>query len=271
MTTTLGFIGAGNMAGAIVRGVVRSGLVPAGQIGAFDPNDAALQHLTEETGIVPFAGNLDLVADAATVVLAVKPHLVPGVLEQVGGLLQERKPLVVSIAAGVTLAHLEGWLSPATPIVRVMPNLNVAVGQGMAAVTANQAATSDQVEQVLALFRAVGQAIEVEERLFPAFTAIAGSSPAWTFLYIDALARGALAAGMTKAQAREAATQAVLGSAAMLAASSDHAWELIDRVSSPGGTTVAGLNALEAKGFSSAVIAAVQATIAREAELRTGS
>jgi pyrroline-5-carboxylate reductase len=175
--------------------------------------------------------------------------------------------LAVSIAAGVTLAHLDGWLGPNVPVVRVMPNLNVQVREGMSAVAGNAVATDSQVAQVVELFSAVGQAIELPERLFPAFTAVAGSSPAWVLLFIEALARGGLAAGLTKAQARGAATQAVFGTAALLRGAGRHPWELIDQVSSPGGTTVAGLNTLEERGFSAAVVAAVAATIERDARL----
>jgi pyrroline-5-carboxylate reductase len=189
------------------------------------------------------------------------------VLEQVGGQIVAKRPLVVSIAAGVTSHHLDGWLGPNVPVVRVMPNINVTVGQGMAAVAGNSVATDSQIKSVVQLFAAVGKATVLEERLFPAFTAVAGSSPAWVFLFIDALARGGLAAGMTKQEAREAATQAVLGSAALLQQTGEHPWQLIDKVSSPGGTTVAGMNVLEDRGFSAAVVAAVAATIKREAEL----
>jgi pyrroline-5-carboxylate reductase len=213
------------------------------------------------------AGNEELIEACETVVLAVKPQVMPSLLEAVGAMIVARRRLTVSIAAGVTLTHLDGWLGPNVPLVRVMPNLNASIGQGMAAVAGNSVATGQQIGGVMQLFAAVGKAIELDERLFPAFTAIAGSSPAWVFLFIEALGRAGLAAGMTKAQARQAAAQAVLGSAALLLSSPAHPWELIDQVSSPGGTTIAGLNTLEERGFSAAVIAAVEATIAREAEL----
>jgi pyrroline-5-carboxylate reductase len=263
----IGFIGAGHMATAIIEGVTASGLIGADQICAHDPAAERLAEFARRTGITAFAGNEEVIAASDTVVLAVKPQILPRVLEQAGGQIIAKRPLTVSIAAGIRLAHLDGWLGPDVPVVRVMPNLNVAVGQGMAAVAGNAVATDQQVESVLELFGAVGRAIELDERLFPAFTAAAGSSPAWVFLFIEALARGALAAGMTKSQAREAATQAVLGSAALLLSGDRHPWELIDQVSSPGGTTVAGLNVLEERGFSAAVVAAVAATIEREARL----
>ncbi|MDR1633666.1 MAG: pyrroline-5-carboxylate reductase [Bifidobacteriaceae bacterium] len=266
----IGFIGAGNMAGAIIDGIVASGLVGAGDIVTHDPDSSKAAGLAHRTGIAACAGNEEVVAASDIVVLAVKPQQLPGVLEQVAGQIVAKAPLVVSIAAGVTLKHLDGWLGPNVPVVRVMPNINATVGQGMAAVAGNDVATDSQVDSVAQLFAAAGKAIQLEERLFPAFTAVAGSSPAWVFLFVDALARGGLAAGMTKHQAREAATQAVLGSAALLQQSGEHPWQLIDKVSSPGGTTVAGMNVLEDRGFSAAVVAAVAATIEREAELAGG-
>ncbi|MDR1188627.1 MAG: pyrroline-5-carboxylate reductase [Bifidobacteriaceae bacterium] len=263
----IGFIGAGNMAGAIIEGIVASGLIGPDQICAHDPNASKIKALAKTTGIEAFVGNEEVVAASDMVVLAVKPQYLPGVLEQVGGQIVAKEPLVVSIAAGVTLKHLDGWLGPNVPVVRVMPNINATVGQGMAAVAGNAVATDSQIESVVQLFAAVGRAIKLEERLFPAFTAVAGSSPAWVFLFVDALARGALAAGMTKQEARDAATQAVLGSAALLQQTGEHPWQLIDKVSSPGGTTVVGMNVLEDRGFSAAVVAAVAATIKRDAEL----
>jgi pyrroline-5-carboxylate reductase len=255
------------MASAIIDGVIASGLVGADQIGAHDPDAAKLKELAERTGIVAFAGNKEVVAASDTVVLAVKPQQLPSLLEEIGGQIVAQAPLVVSIAAGVTLKRLDGWLGPDTPVVRVMPNINATVGQSMTAVTGNAVATDSQVESARQLFAAIGQATLLEERLFPAFTAVAGSSPAWIFLFIDALARGGLAEGMTKRAARDAATQAVLGSAALLQRTGEHPWEWIDKVSSPGGTTVAGMNTLEDRGFSAAVVAAVAATARRDAEL----
>ncbi|MDR2373324.1 MAG: pyrroline-5-carboxylate reductase [Bifidobacteriaceae bacterium] len=263
----IGFVGAGNMAGAIITGVVEGGLVAAGEIGAHDPDARKVKELAERAGIVALAGNEEVVATSDTVVLAVKPQYVPGVLEQIGGLIVAKRPLVVSIAAGLTLKHLDGWLGPNVPVVRVMPNINAMVGQSMSAVTGNAVATDSQIDSVLRLFGGIGRAIRLEERLFPAFGAVAGASPAWVFLFVDALARGGLAAGMTKQEAREAAVQAVLGSAALLQQTGEHPWQLIDKVSSPGGTTVAGMNALEDRGFSAAVVAAVAASVRRDGEL----
>ncbi|MDR0627466.1 MAG: pyrroline-5-carboxylate reductase [Bifidobacteriaceae bacterium] len=263
----IGFIGAGNMASAIIEGITASGLVGSDQISAHDPDARKLRDLAGRTGITAFAGNEEVVAASDTVFLAVKPQYLPGVLEQLTAQIVARRPLAVSIAAGITLAHLDGWLGPNVPVVRAMPNINATVGRAMTAVAGNAVATDSQIDSVMELFAAIGRAIKLEDRLFPAFAAVAGSSPAWAFLFVEALARGGLAAGLTKAEARLAATQAVLGSATLLASSDEHPWQLIDKVSSPGGTTVAGLNVLEERGFSAAVVAAVAAAIERDVEL----
>jgi len=255
------------MAGAIIKGLVSAGFAPADSIGTFDPDSTKLAELASQTGLTAYQSNQELVTASDLVILAVKPHQVGPVLEELRAAIVAKRPLVVSIAAGIHLDRFAEWLSPEVPVVRAMPNLNVRVGQGMTAMVGNNAASDSQITQVTDLFKAVGQTMVIEERLLPAFTAIAGSSPAWVFLLIDALARGALAAGLPKAQGLEAATQAVLGSAQLLGATGQHPCELIDQVASPGGTTVAGLNTLDERGFSAAVVAAVAATVRREQEV----
>jgi pyrroline-5-carboxylate reductase len=263
----VGFIGAGNMASAIIRGLVESGFAAAQEIVVHDTKAEALDRLAAELGIVAAAGNPEVVAQAETVVLAVKPQVLPAVMAEVAAELVAARRLVVSIVGSAPLDKLVSWLSPQTAIVRVMPNVNAQVGAGIAAVAGTGAASRDQIESVVAMMRSVGAAVELDESLFSAFGAIAGSSPAWTFLYIDALARGGVAAGMPKAQALAIAAQAVKGSAELVAAGRAHPWELIDQVSSPGGTTVAGLAVLEDRGLAAAVTTAVRATIAREGEI----
>jgi pyrroline-5-carboxylate reductase len=267
---TIGFIGAGNMAGAIIRGILAAKYAAPSDIVVHDTNAGVLDALTQQTGIVPAAGNQEVITEDATVVLAVKPQVLPRVLEQTAARIVAAKPLVVSIAGGTPIAKLESWLSPQVPIVRVMPNVNAKVGGGVAAVAGNSAATRAHIEDVLAMFSSVGIAIELDESLFRAFSAIAGSSPAWTFLYIDALARAGVAAGMPKPQALRIAAQAVAGSAAMVLDGSSHPWELIDMVSSPAGTTVAGTAVLEERGLAAAVAGAVRATILRDEEISAG-
>lgn len=279
---TVGFIGTGNMTTAIVRGMVTAGFVPASEIVVFDPNAHKREALARDLGVVAVESNEALVAASDVVVLAVKPQVLPGVLAPLAAQIADRRRVVVSIAAGTTLAKLDGLLAVegaegsegteagATPVVRVMPNVNAMIGAGMAAVCGNAAASSDDVAFVVAMFTSVGAAIELPEAQFSTYTAIAGSSPAFAYLFIDALARAAVAAGMGKELATQIAAQTVLGSAQMVLESEKSPWDLIDTVCSPGGTTVAGLLALEDRAFLSTVAHGVAATIARDQELTAG-
>jgi len=264
---TWGFIGAGNMAGAIIRGIVAVGHAAPAEILVHDVSQSALDALVAEVGVQAAASNTEVVERCSAVVLAVKPQVLRGVVDQIRDQVLVSSPLVVSIAAGTPLEVLESWLSPDVAIVRAMPNLNVAVRCGMAAIAGNKAASAAQVAQVVGLFEAVGEAVVIPETMFRPFTAIAGSSPAWTFLYIDALARAAVAQGMPKAQALAVAAQAVRGSAALVAEGKAHPWELIDQVCSPGGTTIAGLGVLEERGMAAALRDAVAATITRDQQI----
>lgn len=270
---TIGFIGAGTMASAIVQGIVARGVVAARDVVVHDPHGAASATLAERLGVRVAESNEALVDAVDTVVLAIKPQVFEQVLPPLAPALAENGTLVVSIAAGTSLARvaeLLGAHGAAQPVVRVMPNVNAQIGAGMAAVAGNAVATAEQVGSVVELFRAVGDAIELPETSFSTFTAIAGSAPAYAFLFIDALARGALKAGMPKALATRIAAQTVLGSARTILETGEHPWELVDKVCSPGGTTIAGLMALEDGGFVSTVVDSVTATIERDRELGSG-
>lgn len=268
---TIGFIGAGTMAGAIVRGVTAAGVVPGGDVLLFDVNAAAAQALAADVGATVGVSAEAVVRDSDVVVLAVKPQVLPAVLADLADAVAARRPLVVSIAAGISLAAIEGHLGGGdVRVVRVMPNVNAMIGAGMAAVCGNAAASADDVARVVEIFAAVGKAVEIAEKDFATYTAIAGSSPAFVFTFIDALARGAVRGGMPKALATEIAAQAVLGSARMVlerAGDGVSPADLVDMVCSPGGTTIAGIVAMEEAGFTPAVVRGVQAVVDRDREL----
>ena len=273
---TVGFIGTGNMANAIVRGMVGSGGFPAGDVVVFDRNASKRDLLGADLGVRVVGSAEDLVEVSDVVVVAVKPQGIPALLTGLADQVVDRRRVVVSIAAGTPLARLESLLETGstpgsqTAVVRVMPNVNAMIGAGMSAVTGNAAATAEDLATVVEIFRAVGEVVEIPESQFSTYTAIAGSSPAFTYLFIDALSRAAVAGGMPKAQATQIAAQAVLGSAKMVRESEKSPWDLIDTVCSPGGTTVAGLLALEDRGFLSTVAHGVKATIDRDKEMNAG-
>lgn len=269
----VGFIGAGNMAGAIVRGIVGAGAIPADDVVVTSAHGHSAQALARETGVDVLATNDEVVEQVGAggmVVLAVKPHAIEGVLAPLREALEANGSLVVSLAAGLSLERIGTTLAPGQPVVRVMPNVNAQIGAGMAAVCGNDETTDEQTDAVVGLFEAVGSAIVLPEKDFPAFSAIAGAAPAFVFTFIDALARGGVRNGLPKAQAVRIAAQTVLGSARLvLARAADGATPagLVDTVTSPGGTTIAGLVAMEEAGFSPAVVRGVQATIDRDRAL----
>lgn len=262
----LGFIGMGSMGSAIATGVLKAEFVSPSDLFFTDtaPGD---KPLTTEFGATRCQNNAQLLSTVDTVVLAVKPKHLPGVLAEIKPVLGDT--LVVSIAGGVPLSVLEAGLAPDARVVRVMPNINALVGASMSAVCGGTSATTEDRQFALDLFNAVGQAIELEESLFGAFTALAGCAPAWTYTYVEALAKAGVAAGLTKADATLAATQMLLGSARMLAAGIEkgqHPGQLVDAVCSPGGSTIAGLLAGEDVGFSAAVVRMVQAAMIQDAK-----
>ena len=271
--TTYGFIGAGNMAGAIVDGLIASG--HSGGTTVWSAHDSA-SALAARTGVRLAPSAEELVGTSDVVILAVKPHVIPVVLAPLQDVLAARKPLVVSVAAGLTTTRLESLLPDGTRVVRAMPNMAAAVRESMTALTAGAAASEEDLELTASLMGRVGRTIVLDEKDFSAFTALAGSSPAFIFTFIEALARGGVDAGLPKARAVEIVTQALLGSASMVRREAERRAEdgtgrtladLLDTACSPGGTTVAGLIAMEGAGFSPAVIEAVRAAIARDRAL----
>lgn len=271
--TTYGFIGAGNMAGAIVDGLIASG--HSGGTTVWSAHDSA-SALAARTGVRLAPSAEELVGTSDVVILAVKPHVIPVVLAPLQDVLAARKPLVVSVAAGLTTTRLESLLPDGTRVVRAMPNMAAAVRESMTALTAGTAASEEDLELTASLMGRVGRTMVLDEKDFSAFTALAGSSPAFIFTFIEALARGGVDAGLPKARAVEIVTQALLGSASMVRREAERRAEdgtgrtladLLDTACSPGGTTVAGLIAMEGAGFSPAVIEAVRAAIARDRAL----
>ena len=272
--TTYGFIGAGNMAGAIVRGAIAAGTDPA-SIWLTSAHDSAAR-LAEKTGARHEPDAEALAAACDVVVLAVKPRVIPAVAARIFDAVAAARPLIVSIAAGIDLARLESLLPEGARVVRAMPNMAAGVGQSMTALAAGAAAGESNLAAARALMDAVGRTMVIAEEDFPTFVGLAGSSPAFVFTFIDALARAGVLGGIPKAQAVEIAAQAVLGSARAVqveAAARANGGagrtpaDLVDAVCSPGGTTVAGLVAMERAGFSNAVIEAVRAVVAADREL----
>ena len=265
----VGFLGAGQMATALAVGWVRAGLLDRARSLASDPHPAARSHFATATKLTALTSNADVVAAADVVVLAVKPQAMPDLLAEVAPLVGPRH-LVVSVAAGVTLARLAEAFGPAARVVRVMPNTPALVGAGASGVAGGAKATAADLDLVDKLMGAVGVAARVPEPLLDAVTGLSGSGPAYVFVLIEALADGGVRAGLPREVALKLAAQTVLGSAKMVLDTGTHPAALKDAVASPGGTTIAGLHALEQRGFRAALMDAVAAASSRAAELGSG-
>jgi pyrroline-5-carboxylate reductase len=262
----IGFLGAGKMATALASGWISAGLVRAEQIRASDPAAEARDHFQRETGVAVGTSNKDVVAASEAVVLAVKPQQVAEVLSEVAPLFGSRH-LLISIAAGIPLARLADLLGSQARLVRVMPNTPALVGAGAAAHAASAAATPHDIELVDRLLNAVGRAFPLPEKLLDAVTGLSGSGPAFVYVLIEALSDGGVLMGLPRAAATELAAQTVLGAARMVLETNQHPGALKDMVTSPAGTTITGLHALEKGGFRAVIMDAVQAATRRAEEL----
>ena len=255
----LALVGAGAMGEALLSGWLASGWA-ADEIVIVDAHAPRVQELHERHGVRGV--ELDEAAAAATIVLAVKPHQVASVLEELSPALQASS-VVVCIAAGVTLEKLAAGLPERQGVVRVMPNTPALMGEGMAGIVAGAHATKEQGAVVVELFEAVGRAVVVDEPSLDALTALSGSGPAYLFYIAEAMIEAGVHQGLTRPQATELVNQTFVGAGAMLAGSGDSATVLRERVTSPAGTTAAALRALDDHGVRAGMMAAVDACVER--------
>jgi pyrroline-5-carboxylate reductase len=256
MDKRIGFIGAGNMGAALLRGVAGSGLVSPDKIKIFDVDREKTSKLKKETGINVSTGNNELVENSDIIILAVKPNYVKSVLEECRNSFSSDK-ILVSIAVGVSLQTLHDIMGESVKIVRTMPNIPVVVGEGMTLISFDRNIEEKEKSQVKKIFECSGKAEELEEKLMSEVTALTGSSPAYVFMFIEAMADAAVLSGIPRGIAYKLASQAVLGSAKMVMESGKHPGELKDQVCSPAGTTIEALVALEKNGFRYAVMDAM--------------
>lgn len=261
----IGFVGGGNMAEALIRGLLRTHVAADAMLVA-DPSDERRRHLAASYGVAVAADNRTVVAGCDLVVLAVKPQLVAEVLHDCAPAWAERK-LLVSILAGVATATLEGALPGVPRVVRAMPNLPAVVGAGATAIAAGRAATAADLETARHLFASAGTVQTVAEGQLDAVTGLSGSGPAYIFTVIEALADGGVQEGLPRDVAQALALQTVLGAALLVKESGEHTAVLRDRVCSPGGTTIAGIKTLEEKGLRAALMEAVASATRRSREL----
>ncbi|MCI0546100.1 MAG: pyrroline-5-carboxylate reductase [Candidatus Rokubacteria bacterium] len=262
----IGFLGAGNMGEAIIKGLVQAGIVPGAAIAASDPRADHLAVLARRHGIRGVAENRALVRDADIIVLAVKPQIIAPVLDDIAGEMDETK-LLISVAAGVPTSTLRGRLPRARRLIRVMPNTPALVLEGVTAIARAPDLEAGDLEAAQELFGAVGRVVVLDEDAMDAVTGLSGSGPAYVAIVIESLADGGVKMGLDRATAMTLAVQTVLGSARLLQETGTHPGQLKDMVASPGGTTIAGVAALEEGGVRRTFINAVERATLRSREL----
>ncbi|AVQ46843.1 pyrroline-5-carboxylate reductase [Clostridium botulinum] len=257
MNKVIGFIGAGNMGQAMVGGIVNSKLVAPENIILSDLNEKTLEAANEKFGVRVTTNSNELAKEADILVLSVKPNLYPIVIKGIKDNIK-KDVIVVTIAAGKALEDTENMFGRRIKIVRVMPNTPALVGEGMAAICPNDLVSKEETEEVISIFESFGKAEIVEEKLMDAVTAVSGSSPAYVYMFIEAMADAAVLEGMPRDKAYKFAAQAVLGSAKMVLETGMHPGALKDMVCSPGGTTIKAVATLEKHGFRNAIIEAMR-------------
>ncbi len=264
---TLCFIGSGNMGEALVSGLVLSGSARPGNIICTDPREERLEELRTRYGVKTSTDNLEAVRASEILIYAVKPQLMAEVLKETADLLDMSK-LVVSIAAGVPLRAIESLLQKELRLIRVMPNIAASVKESATALSAGKHARREDVELAMSIFNSVGKTVFLRENyLMDAITGLSGSGPAYIFIIVDALADAGVKMGLSRKDAQYLAAQTVMGAAKMLMETGEHPGQLKDRVTSPGGTAIAGIHTLEKGGLRTTLINAVEAATLRSKEL----
>ena len=253
----LGFIGTGNMASAIMGGIIKNNVIPAEEIIGADLFAPGRERVQKEYGINVTADNKEVAQKAETIILSVKPQFYESVIADIKDVVTD-KQIIITIAPGKTLAWLAEQFGKDVKIVRTMPNTPAMVGEGMTAVCPNEHLTEDEIAYVKSLLESFSRAEIVPERLMDVVTAVSGSSPAYVFMLIEAMADAAVSGGMPRKQAYQFAAQAVLGSAKMVLDTGKHPGELKDMVCSPAGTTIEAVRTLEELGFRSSIIEAMK-------------
>lgn len=265
----IAFLGGGAMGSALLGGILKAKLVAPSDVAFSEPDKARREKNSQEFGVQGFETNTEAVKFADILVMAVKPNVVPIVLNEIKGVLNSKK-LLISIAAGVPTSKIESLLSGSIPVIRVMPNTAALVGEAASALSRGSYASESDLEIAEAILGAVGTTSKVPESLLDAVTGLSGSGPAYAFIMIEALSDGGVQMGLPRAISTELAAQTLLGAAKMVLQTGKHPGALKDMVTSPGGTTIAGVAEMERAGVRSALFEAVKAATIRSEELGKG-
>lgn len=262
----IGFIGGGNMASAIIGGIIGSGLADKDHVIAADKFPVAVDRLKDTFGIQASTENIEISSNADILFLAVKPNMFVSVIPEIKEYIK-KDALIISIAAGQTIAKIETLFGKEIKLVRVMPNTPALVGASMSALSPNKNVSEEELALAQQIFNSFGQCEVVSESLMDAVVGVSGSSPAYVYMFIEAMADAAVADGMPRAQAYKFAAQSVLGAAKMVLETGKHPGELKDAVCSPGGTTIEAVAELEKNGFRDCVISAQRACVQKSKEM----
>ncbi len=257
MNKKIGFIGSGNMGSAMIKGIISSNLVSSKDIYVSDIDESKLKIIKEELGVNVTTKSKELVSKVDIIVLSVKPNIYSIVLNEIKNEIKDDM-LVITIAAGINIEFVENIIGNDKKVIRTMPNTPALVNEGMAAICPNKNISEDELKLVVSIFESFGKAEVLKEYLIDSVIAVSGSSPAYVFKFIEAMADGAVLGGMPRDKAYKFAAQAVLGSAKMVLETGMHPAELKDMVCSPGGTTIEAIASLEKNKFSGTVIEAME-------------
>lgn len=266
MDKTIGFIGSGNMANAMIGGILKAKLVSSNQVICSDPSETKLEKMKQQYGLLITTDNNEVATKADILVLSVKPQFYPEVIRQIKAQVSDNTIIVV-IAAGQKIETVKKLFEKNIKVVRCMPNTPALVGEGMAAITPCPMVLPEELDLICNIFNSFGKCEIIPEKLMDVVTGVSGSSPAFIFMIIEAMADGAVLEGMPRDKAYTFAAQAVLGSAKMVLETKKHPAELKDMVCSPGGTTIEGVSVLEEKGLRTSLIAAIQAATKKSKDL----
>ena len=256
MSKKIGFVGCGNMGSSMVGGIIKSGFLEAGNIIISTKTETSSKKLEEQFGVTTTLDSKVVAREAEVIVLAVKPFMYKTIIEEIKDELTNDK-LIITVAAGISIDNMEEWLGRDFKVIRTMPNTPALVEEAMSGVCPNKNVSKEELEYCVKMFESFGECVQLEEKDFHGFTALCGSSPAYVFMFIEAMADGAVKLGIPRAKAYKMAAQSVLGSAKMVLETGTHPGELKDMVCSPAGTTIDAVVELERLGFRNSVIQAI--------------
>lgn len=262
----IGFLGGGAMGEALITGLLRTGVIEPSEIYISDISEQRLEQLRGKLGVNTTTDNLAIVSEADIVIIAVKPHIAASVLKEISASARPGQTFI-SIAAGVPISLIESCLEGPVPVIRVMPNTPCLVGEGASAVSAGKHAGEDNIKIAMAILNSAGKAVEVPESLLDCVTGLSGSGPAYMYVVLEGLIDGAVRLGLPGDIARELAAQTMLGAAKMVLETMEHPAKLKNQVTTPGGTTAAGLFALEEGALRAVLMKAVAAATQRSREM----